>query len=159
VQNVRLKLARAHEHQQAIAGLAAQLTYSDCHVTIEQDIAADQGWLVLRLPQCPPMLSVIVGDCLYNLRSALDHLVWLLVEANPSHKPTRKNMFPICGDPELFAKQIKRGRLDGVADAARTAIEGLQPYDGRDNPLKILDHLHNIDKHRMVLPRFDGHLG
>jgi hypothetical protein len=106
------------------------------------------GGLTLRLPKPDRHLGILVGDCLYNLRSALDHLIWQLVLCNPPHRPSRKNMFPICTSPALFDEQLKKGRLKGVPESAVALIKGLQPNDTRDHPLFVLDYLHNIDKHR-----------
>src|SRR5271154_1020769 len=63
----------------------------------------------------PGRLSIIMGDCIQNLRSSLDYLVWELV-LSAKNKPGKHNMFPICSTPEFFGQQlINRRRLDGVA--------------------------------------------
>ena len=40
--------------------------------------------------------GVMLGDALHNFRSALDHLIWQLVEHNGVRKPNTDNQFPIC---------------------------------------------------------------
>jgi hypothetical protein len=102
----------------------------------------------------PGRLPIIIGDCLQNLRSALDYLVWELVLA-AKNEPGRHNMFPVCCTPETFDQQVKRNRLKGVASEAIAEIQSLQPYHcGQDfdkSMLWVIDDLCNINKHRRVL--------
>ena len=102
----------------------------------------------------PGRLPIIIGDCLQNLRSALDYLVWELVLV-AKNEPGRHNMFPICSTKEAFDQQISRNRLKGVTPEAVAEIQSWQPYHlGQDfdkSMLWILDDLCNINKHRRVL--------
>jgi hypothetical protein len=145
---VSLKVLRAKEHLETIREIDCQFASTDCEIVVKEDRDKDLGWLELQLPKPPLQISVIVGECLHNLRSALDYLVWQLVLANPPHEPTSRNMFPICSSPELFADQLKRGRLKGVSLQAQSAIEDLQPFGDAEHPLSVLDALNNMDKHR-----------
>jgi hypothetical protein len=146
--DIVLKIARANEHLEAVRRMVAGYEEASCEVVVENDLQADIGWLTLRLPKPDRYLSILAGDCLYNLRSALDHLVWQLVLSNPPNRPTRHNMFPICTSMGAFEEQIQKGRLKGVTEPAVALIKGLQPGDDRGHPLFLLDKLHNIDKHR-----------
>ncbi len=103
----------------------------------------------------PARLPIIIGDCLQNLRSSLDYLVWELVLA-AKNTPGKHNMFPVCKTLEAFNNQItKQRRLDGVSADAIAEIESLQPYhDGQDfdkTVLWVIDDLCNINKHRRLL--------
>jgi len=102
----------------------------------------------------PGRVSIIMGDCIQNLRSSLDYLVWELVLA-AKNTPERLNMFPICSTQEFFEQQLARHRLDGVAADAIEEIKSLQPYHhGNDFDkavLWVIDDLCNINKHRRVL--------
>ena|ERR1700694_1925691 len=103
----------------------------------------------------PGRLPIILGDCLQNLRSALDYMVWELV-LTAKNEPGRHNMFPICGTLEAFENQlVKRNRLKGVNPGAIAEIQSLQPYhygqDFEKAMLWVLDDLCNINKHRRVL--------
>lgn len=105
--------------------------------------------------QLPGRFSIIMGDCIQNLRSSLDYLIWELV-LSAKGEPGRHNMFPICSSVEQFEQQaFKRRRLDGVATEAVNEIKSLQPYqEGKDfdkTILWVLDDLCNINKHRRVL--------
>jgi len=142
------KLARANDHLRALRSIDEKLAAVECRVVFTEDAARNLGYFVLHLPECPAELSTIAGDCLHNLRSALDYLVWQLVRANPPQKPDGRNMFPICSSATLFERQVKRGRLQGLAAAAAAAVEWLQPFEVEHHPLALLDQLCNADKHR-----------
>ena len=111
----------------------------------------------VHLPDPPQAISLILGDAVHNMRSALDHLVYQLVIAN-AVLPTDKTMFPICDTEEGFLSQAyKRRRLIGVTHEPFAHIQAVQPYNLRKrggqfqtHPLWILDKLENIDKHRRI---------
>jgi hypothetical protein len=146
----RRKLIRANEHLESIREALVRCAYGDCEIVPEQDADTNIGLLRLRLPKPPGCLSPLIGDFLFNARASLDHLVWQLVESTPARKHTVKNMFPICSTPEAFADQVRRHRLDGVPEKAPAIVETLQPYFGRNNPLRRMADLHELDKHRML---------
>ena len=103
----------------------------------------------------PARLALLAGDCLQNLRSSLDYLVWELVLAT-NNQPTDKHMFPVSLTGKSFKKALKGGRLEGIDPAALALIDSLQPYksgelDAPGTPLAVLDNLVNINKHRRVL--------
>jgi hypothetical protein len=102
----------------------------------------------------PARFGLITGDCLQNLRSSLDYLVWELVLAAGS-QPSWKSMFPICSTRDAFNAAMQRKRLEGVGPAAIAIIESLQPFQSgtvyTENILWILDELTNINKHRRIL--------
>src|SRR5664279_2384307 len=94
---VRLKLVRAEQHLEAILELLSGFRYGDCEIVPEEDPETNLGLLRVRLPTPPQMLVVIIGDLLFNVRCALDYLIWQLVLAN-GETPTRSNSFPITGN-------------------------------------------------------------
>ena len=103
----------------------------------------------------PARFGLIVGDCLQNLRSSLDYLVWELVLAE-NKQPGKHNMFPICETPDIFKNEVtKRNRLLGAPTDAIALIETLQPYhlgkDWQKSTLWVLNEFTNINKHRRVL--------
>ena len=95
--------------------------------------------------------SIRVGEIVYNLRSALDHLVWQLVWSN-REIPTTRNEFPIFSSEDKYRKAARR-KLEGMAPRHAALIERAQPYHkdsavGRH--LWMLQMISNIDKHRYV---------
>ncbi len=113
----------------------------------------------LRVNSSPDVVSwsAIVGDCIHNARTALDHLFYRLVEIhNPAvlagRTPTLQ--FPILKDATTF-----KGRhhlKDWVGDAPFALIEKLQPFNDMNgwnrNLLMFLHDFDIIDKHRLLLP-------
>jgi hypothetical protein len=91
-----------------------------------------------------PMLSVLVGEVVYNVRAALDYFVYELAFID-SGKPQRGTQFPIESTPEGFARRRKTF-LKGVSDEHVALIERLQPHAGCQWT-KILALLSNPDKH------------
>lgn len=102
----------------------------------------------------PVELSVIFGEWLYNLRTALESLVYELAVDNTRMNPpphARALQFPICDDPAEFPKLAKK-RLRDLSDWARTGIEHTQPYHiptgNGGHALWWLDKLAKLDRHR-----------
>lgn len=110
---------------------------------------------VIELPNLPPAdpnWSILVGEAVYNLRAALDYLVFALAHLD-SGSPQKQTQFPICRKPEEFLGQARR-RLAGVNETHVQAIEALQPYacEGPDSDwLARLADLSNPDKHRHLV--------
>ena len=97
-----------------------------------------QAWIYRgTTPVAPFEWSIRIGEILYNLRSALDHIVWQLVLAN-GEKPSRGNEFPVVNTPEAWPS-LSRRKLEGVQDGAKEAIRRLQPCTGGINlPLRCI---------------------
>jgi hypothetical protein len=149
LESARLKLVRAEEHLKVILKTIERLVAKQGNVAFEEDREAQEGAIRIRLPAADPDLPAIAGDFLYNVRSAMDHVVYQLVAVNgQTYEPS--NHFPICSVPVNFLNEIKRHRLDGVSAKAQTIIETLQPYHRGNEILLVLDALHNIDKHRTI---------
>jgi len=155
LQGVRAKLDRANGH-----ALELQIAIDNLF-DIDQEcfrIEVDSTGLVYKIystsiPTVDLRWSVIVGDILTNLRSALDHLAYQLVLLDGG-KPNRETKFPILesaakGPPVLFPG-IRRNDI-------QTLIEEVQPYkrgegnSARQHQLWALNKLVNVDKHRLLL--------
>ncbi len=116
----------------------------------------------LRILKPPPIeISILAGEVLYQLRSALDHLFFELVERHHSpltSRQIRECAFPLrCDWPVGYGPVAKHNLLrswqGGIPDDAFALIEGVQPYHKRHDGhrlLAILARLSNIDKHRRL---------
>lgn len=99
--------------------------------------------------------TLIVSDCLQNLRAYLDHLLYAVAIHESRKDPPPKHdkiMFPICDSPDRFAESD--WRINMLSSHVRTTIESLQPYN-RQHPtvppaLTMLRELTNTDKHRLL---------
>lgn len=79
--NPRAKLGRAEEHLKALDKEARAFGEHDPN-SIVRELDTRDKWVIyrIRVAEEPPVrLGLIFGDYLYNLRSALDNLVWQLV--------------------------------------------------------------------------------
>src|SRR5207244_3789766 len=95
-----------------------------------------------------------LGDALYNMRCALDHVAWYLVKvgADPNPKRPTDVQFPIYDTPQEFHNNVGR-LLPGVDKATIQFIESRQKYMGwkaPHYPLSTLKKLSNDDKHRTL---------
>lgn len=155
--SVRQKIFRAILHAQSLETELHRYFDSDpAHMVRDKDSPDDAPTFTLK-PKgpMPARFGLIIGDCLQNLRSSLDYLVWELVLATNS-QPAEHNMFPICTSADLFRNAVsKRKRLLGVHPDAVAEIEALQPYhlgqDWRKSKLWVIEEFVNINKHRRVL--------
>lgn len=67
----------------------------------------------------------MIGDILFNLRSALDQLAWQLV-LRADAQPTRRTEFPIFNDPDIWKRDFPR-KMAGMNDLRKERIKALQP--------------------------------
>ena len=120
-----------------------------------------------EFPGVPVGITLIAGEVVHQLRSALDHLVWQLVVANTGQPPPgTKSGFPIFKEAAGYASPRAQAMIAGVSAQAAVRIEAAQPYRVGADADKVLTwvihELSNTDKHRM-LPvtttySFVGHL-
>jgi hypothetical protein len=162
IESARLKLIRATKHLHALEHRIATYAGKGSH----RLIADANGKETVHIgDQPPPDVAILVGEIVYQLRSALDHLAFDLVKVNAQGIILPKGWekrceFPLCisnptkGNPPVPCTPLPRDRFDktlpGISDAAFTVIESLQPYRrlGVANALRLLADLSNIDKHR-----------
>lgn len=127
--------------------------------TIERRITSD-GWYewfmpASTVPAPPARLSVLAGELIYSLRSALDQAAWTLVEANGNQPSTKNTYFPIARKDDNQWLSMKGSYLRGMASAAVETIKQWQPIyltpeHPNANALAILDELGLVDKHRLM---------
>jgi hypothetical protein len=111
-----------------------------------------------RVIKPPPVsLSLIAGDCIHNLRAALDHLAYELAVRHHGSSPLpdpfdRRSEFPIFGDRKWTTSQ-HRNKIGCIHPRAQAIIKRLQPYNRgnrfRSHPLWQLNALEVMDKHRL----------
>jgi len=166
------KYERAKEHFEAMRSeVVAFLKPSrPCDLVVQFDGESHEYVVRAQVLRQPPIrLSLIVGDCLHNARSALDHLVWQLIFKHSGKDATRCE-FPIFCDRDdylLGPLQPAQGKaashrrnpggrkITGVDPRVKAIIERLQPYNRTDgpadlHPLYLLHNLDNRDKHRVL---------
>jgi hypothetical protein len=159
----RAKLDRAADHLRALDSQMPVIRDHDPITIRISDIDPDTGWcdVFARWNQIEePSLSVIAGDYVHNLRSALDYVVTALVQASNAQL-RESHQFPI------FTSRVAYSKAAGTASKAKSGgplrdikhglglIERFQPYHQKPNPhshpLAHINRLSNTDKHRQTL--------
>jgi hypothetical protein len=89
--------------------------------------------------------GILVGECVYNLRAALDYLVaeLALFDSGQVQKGTQ---FPIEDQEEGWQGKLKTGYLKGLSSGHKAIIERFQPWKGCEWT-RVLRGLSNPDKH------------
>jgi hypothetical protein len=151
--DARHKLGRAEVH---LAELAAELrsigSESDAYsVTLEKDDEPRRWTIWGERRNLRPEVALIVGDCVHNLRSSLDYLVWPLT----NRKGKRKAGFPTVMKRSHWY-DASAWMNYGLTNAdAIEVIHRFQPYhsgsDPEQEPLGRLNILWNHDKHQRLL--------
>lgn len=162
VRSVELKLNRAGKQVQLLSDSISNWVANN---PINMECKLRDGRLGFQVIQkefaiAPPLgeWSLEFGECVHNLRSALDNLAFALarVSRDPPEKPSRV-AFPIYQDRAKFEKDGRKD-IDQLPKAAAELIEKLQPFqrDGsqefgtpESDALVLLQSLSNADKHRV----------
>ena len=116
-----------------------------------------QELIVYPKPTKPtdPSLPLVIGDCVHNYRSALDHLAFQLAVVNKSTLGADRIQFPIYAKPGKFKNFVKDNVAPFVSGPALAAIKRLQPYETdyipENSTLWCLSQLDIIDKHRLLV--------
>lgn len=113
------------------------------------------GSLSLSFPPAPGKLSALIGDCLQNLRSALDHEVYRQSQALRGQlwPGLTQAQFPIHAEAKTFPR-VMGSALGGVRPAVSALVRSLQPFGAAKDPAAdVLELLHlaaRIDRHRLL---------
>jgi len=164
-----LKLARADIHLNDLQVEVSRWIDDALKTVVEEPDPEGSGYYAAWVtPPAPDYaaFSLLAGDCLQCLRSALDHLAFELAAAFTvpiTNQIEQDSEFPIVGDldelglPGAGPRKWRDGahlKVVGADPAAQTEIERLQPYQRGQSfeadPLWQLGILNNLDKHRTL---------
>ena len=113
-----------------------------------------------QIREPPPLRwGVMLGECVHNLRSALDHLVCQLTLLDGgTMEDCAQTQFPIASKCEAQFERMANSRIPRLSKRHRAMIKRAQPYRAGDSawkhPLAILADLSNADKHRLINPTY-----
>lgn len=185
LRSIDAKLDRADKHLRSIEDVIDEDAVSKLLNTwTDRDRKGRVRVRVKEIEEFPGVWDAWIGECIYNMRSALDHLAYGLNIVGSGEDPPPNwgsSQFPIYSDRRTYRKGGRRGRparplIEYFPRGAKAAVERVQPYHGRkDDPagarrLSDLAELSNIDKHRrfpvaaagqtgMILPsHVEGHV-
>ena len=148
--DLREGLRRAERHLSELRSVFSSYKHISTFKTVREEQPL-HGRVVIRLysPLASIELALILGDFIYNTRSALDRLAWDLSRLT-TPVPPEQVMFPIhkrLEDMGAFNKKVQ-----GIPSAAVAEIRRLQPDrlgdEFHQDPLWQLNSLSNIAKHR-----------
>jgi hypothetical protein len=152
-----LKIARAEEHAETINNEVREWSATDPYGLIQKrDSQGSRHSFHIEVRNEPPLQrwSLIAGDCVHNLRSALDHFLYAIVLRKPAGilpGYERSIQFPIADCPSRMPTEKWYGLLSGKV---RTAIDGVQPYNRPHADFRpllgVVRDLNNSDKHRLL---------
>lgn len=152
------RLERAATHREAAsAEWNAFLDHEPYDFRLDVD---DEGngtlWLV-QLEPVPPILGVLFGEYLYNLRAALDYCIYDVAVCDSKQDPPPGEgtlQFPIFSDEASFRRN--EYRIKALSERHRKWVESVQPYRGDDGrgpeyrSLYWLNELGRRDRHRQL---------
>ena len=151
-----LKVGRANHHiREFQSGLHKELANFDGY-RIRVDKDSDSINDILEFEVTKPVdvipFTLVAGDAIHNLRSALDHL-WTEIAVRIAGAPDNKRLyFPMHETRDGVITTIKQGPIKKAApDICELVIDHIKPYRGGNLPLWSLNKLDNIDKHRMPI--------
>lgn len=148
-----LKLERAGHH---INDLATQIdTFLAEHpfklLVRHNRKAGKQTFRTKAEKPVPDEFSLIIGDAVHNLRSALDLCLYQLAHSR-ADKPDRIQ-FPFAKDdiPKTLAGAIKDGRVKFAGTKVVEAVQCLKPHPTGNPELCAIHTLDVRDKHRLLI--------
>ena len=163
-----LKIERAKEHRDALEKyeretFAVESNRPRLGIKFEPD-TEDYVLFVNYMPDLNPFLdrySLILGDAVHNLISALDRLAYQLALLHTGDNIQKPNsvQFPICDTTDKFERAKKRW-LSEIAPDHVAIMERFQGYHRVDerhaigpyfHPLSKLRDLVSLDKHRLPI--------
>jgi hypothetical protein len=148
---IKAKIERANQHihdlECAMRAFRDQEPYG-----FGREIDPNTGDEIHRIEirqQTPIAFSLITGDALHNLRSALDHLAWKTHEADGG-TPDNKTSFPIY-DTAAEYKAAPLAKKQKFSPRLISLFEAVQPYQSGYELIGVLHELNIIDKHHLLL--------
>lgn len=178
---IAFKLARADELAWELFGLVFDGYARQQPIRLRARLEGERDYVTVEgVKPIPPVVPLVFGDAINQLRSSLDHALLALIEQARGHElpedQARTIMFPITATETAFIRDMKRsGRV--VPELATDtplyeAIATLQPWHAnqqeflaevpsapfatalppRDpiHPLVLLQRYSNYDKHRRI---------
>ena len=160
----RARLKRAEAHFASCAAQWNNLPVEDLYrISLKIDPNGNGRVRVSRNKPIPEETSLLLGEALYQLRSALDACVYQASIYTSGKNPPPDEIkleFPFCANRDEFPKLAKR-RLSSLPQKVQDEIEQMQPYNTPSLPaedlirnvnrtLGILNDLARKDRHRTL---------
>lgn len=120
-------------------------------------------------PSLPRHWTLMMGDAIHNMRGALDHLIWALIDKAvagggkaPNEREALKVGYPVSlssgayfGDGAQKGNGARKRMAGSIGDDALAIVDRTQPHhravEANDHPLAVLSSYSNEDKHRNLM--------
>jgi hypothetical protein len=144
-----LKLERADQH---ILELGEILDDYGRRLTISYEpVVGAEELSELRVSEpLPGMVSVVLGDAIHNMRSALDLAMCSI--ARERGVDTKHMKFPFADSEAKFEALLKEKYLAPIGLDVQDFLRAIHPYPLGNPELHALHSLDILDKHRLCIP-------
>jgi hypothetical protein len=153
LRHVSLKVERAKAHVAELAGAVQKFFSTNPYAVGSKHHPETRKliYFVAAVKAAPDDLSLLAGDAIQNLSTALDHLAYQVVCKDTQDAPPnpRGIYFPIADDYQSY-EASKARKLQGAKAATVQCFDMLKPYRGGNDNLWRLARLNNIEKHRLL---------
>jgi hypothetical protein len=147
----KLKISRAKYHVSELD--RAWTEFRDTvpyDINIVDDKSSQESVFLLDVRHpVPDHFSVILGDAIHNLRSALDYLICDLARSAGQTR-CEQNGFPIKGKAQKFKSGTTR-KLKGISPRAERLVLAIKSIENLNYPLHLLNSLDVLDKHNSLV--------
>lgn len=142
--NAYARVDRAREH---LVALTREIDSFLSSVVYSLSIGPAATGVFTDVGRMPALISILVGEILYNLRSGLDYLVYELAYLD-SGQIQEQTQF-LIEDREAGWENKRGQKLKQISDSHVERIKDFQPFRGCDWTGTLRD-LSNPDKHRTL---------
>jgi hypothetical protein len=151
--SVQAKIKRAQKHIQELdVALKAFFDTNPYVVGAKRDPQTRKPiYYLVSVKEVDTDIAAIAGNVLQDLRSALDHLAYQLVQVGTGRPgPFTHVYFPIFDSATRY-EAGKLAQTKGMRQDAIDTIDAVKPYKGGNDTLWRLHRLTIVDKHRLLV--------
>ena len=157
--SARLKTDRADEHLKCLEEKIRLFMETEPYpisVEFNANRTECRFYISVTKPLPESEWGLLVGDCIHNARSALDHLTWEIAETFSSPDLLDRNtQFPVFPTRDDWTEFVRRGQpaIKRLPVYAQGLIEQAQPYHADcpvNHPLWQCNHFDVVDKHKLI---------
>lgn len=145
------KIKRAKHHiEELTRNIDGYLSEHPFELIVRNDPSTEQrNYFIITKRVIPENFSLMIGDAVHNLRTALDVLIFSMI-CHSSKRP-ETIQFPFSKGADSLKNVILSRQIKAAGDRVVKAIIDIRPYPGGDDLLFGLHSLDIIDKHRLIL--------
>lgn len=150
------RLERCKDHFESFGTTWAEHLATQPHSPkVEVDKDGNGRLALIRHKEPPLVLSLFLGEFLYELRAALDNALYAaaIIDSGKNPPPKAESLeWPICQTEKAW-KNHRNGRLSALSQELQEDLYSIQPFKAESpawNCLAILNDMARIDRHRAV---------